>query len=53
MEVGNMKGVDEYFCRGMMWADNNWLFSDDSDMLAWMVNDILEELSGLDMEPKL
>ena len=36
----------------MMWADNFWLFSDDKEKLTWMVNDIIDELMDLDMEPQ-
>ena len=36
----------------MMSADNFWTFSEDNDRLTWMVNDINEELTDLDMEPK-
>ena len=36
----------------MMWADNNWLFSDSREKLICMVNDIIEELLDLDIEPK-
>ena len=37
----------------MMWAENHWIFSDDTDkQLTWMVNDIIAELTDLDMEPK-
>ena len=38
--------------RGMMWADNYWLFSDNREKLICMVNDIIEELLDLDVEPK-
>ena len=31
---------------------NYWLFSDDKEKLVCMVNDIMEELSDLGMEPK-
>ena len=44
---------DEYLFRGMMWADNFWLSSDDKEKLVCMMNDIIEELLDLDMEPKL
>ena len=37
----------------MLWADDCWLFSDDKEKLMFMVNDIIEELVDLDMEPKL
>ena len=33
-----------------MWADNCWIFSDDSDKLKSMVSDIIDELMDLDME---
>ena len=43
----------------LMWEDNFWLFSDDrevffflKEMLVCMVNDIIEELLGLDMGSK-
>ena len=36
----------------MMWSDNNWLFCHDRASLVYMVNDIIEELLDLDMEPK-
>ena len=36
----------------MMWADNYWPFSDNREELICMVNDIIEELLDLDMEPK-
>ena len=36
----------------MMRADNYWIFCDDKDELMWMVNDMIEELLDLDMEPK-
>ena len=37
----------------MLWADNNRLFCDNTERLVCMVNDIIEELLVLDMEPKL
>ena len=43
---------NEYVLRGMMWADNNWLICDNKERLVRMVNDIIEELLDLDMEPK-
>ena len=43
---------NEYKPRGMMWADNCRLFCDNKERLICMVNDIIEELLGLDMEPK-
>ena len=36
----------------MLWADNYWLFSDDKVKSVCMVNDIIEELQDMDMEPK-
>ena len=36
----------------MMWADNYLLFSDNREKLICMVNDIIEEVLDLDMEPK-
>ena len=41
-----------YTLRGMMWADNYWLFSDHSKKLICTVNDIIEGLLDLDVEPK-
>ena len=35
-----------------MWADNYWLFCYKREILVHMVNDIIEELLNLDMEPK-
>ena len=32
---------------GMTWSDNYWIIQ-----LSYMVNDIIEELMDLDMEPK-
>ena len=43
---------NEYVLRGMMWADNYWLFCDNRERLVCMVNDTIEELLDLDMEPK-
>ena len=43
---------NEDVVRGMMWADNHWLFCDNREKLMCMVNDIIEELLDLDMEPK-
>ena len=43
---------NEYVLRGMRWADNYWLFSDNREILICMVNDIIEELLDLHMEPK-
>ena len=34
-----------------MWADNYWLFCDNRE-IDMQVNDIIEELLDLDMEPK-
>ena len=36
----------------MRWADNYWLFCHDRATLIHMVNDVIEELLDLDMEPK-
>ena len=41
-----------YVLRGMMWADNYWLFCHDREIFVHMVNDVIEELLDLDMEPK-
>ena len=43
----------EYTLLGMMWADNFWIFSDNREKLICMVNDIIEELLDLDIEPML
>ena len=43
----------QHVLRGMMWSDNYWLFCDKSVRLVSMVNDVIEELLDLDMEPKL
>ena len=43
---------NEYVSRSMMWADNYWLFCHSREILVQMVNDIIEELLNLDMEPK-
>ena len=43
---------NECTLRGMMWADNFWLFSDSREKLICMMNDIIEELLDLNMEPK-
>ena len=43
---------DECRFSGKMWADNYWIFSDDTDMLTWMVNDIIAKLTDVDMERK-
>ena len=42
---------NEYVVRGMMWADNCWLFCDSKERLVCRVNDIIEELLDLDTEP--
>ena len=36
----------------MIWADNYWLFGDHKKELQMMVNQLINELLGLDMEPK-
>ena len=46
------EGDDEYRCSGMMWDDNQWIFSDEREKQTWMVGDVIEELMDLDMEPK-
>ena len=43
---------NEYTLRGMMWADNYWMFSHNQENLNCMMNDIIEELLDLDVEPK-
>ena len=45
------QGDDESRFSGMRWADSYWIFSDDRERLTCTVNDIIEELVGLDMEP--
>ena len=42
----------EHTFRGMMCANNNWILSDNREKLICMVNDIIEELQDLDLEPK-
>ena len=39
---------NEYVLRGMTWADNVWLFSDDKEKLVCKVEDIIEELLDQD-----
>lgn len=36
----------------MVWADNFWLFSNSREQLQTMMNQLVEELEKLDMEPK-
>ena len=43
---------NEHVLRGMKWADNYWLFSDNRERLICMVSDIIEKLMVLEMEPK-
>ena len=43
---------NEYVLRGMVWADNYRLLCDNKERLICMVNDNIEELLDLDMEPK-
>ena len=59
MCCGKLRGLpfggqhdNEYVLRGMMWADNCWSSSDNREMMICMVNDIIEELLDVDMEPK-
>ena len=33
-------------------ADNSCIFSEDKDRMTWMVNEINEELTDVDMQPK-
>ena len=42
---------NEYVLRGMMWADNYWLFCDTRERLKCKVNDVIDAV-GLGMEPK-
>ena len=42
---------NEYVLRSVMWADNCWLFCRDREFLVHMVNEIIEELLKLDIEP--
>ena len=37
---------------GMKWADNHWIFNDDSENLTCVVIDTIEELMDLDTETK-
>ena len=43
---------NEYVLRSMVLADHYWLFNNNREELICMVNDIIEELLDLDMEPK-
>ena len=43
---------NEYVLEGVMRADNYWLFCDHKERLVCMVNDVIEELLDLDLEPK-
>ena len=43
---------DGHVLRGMVRAGNYWLFSDNREKFICTVNDIIEELLDLDMEPK-
>ena len=43
---------NENVLRGMMWADIYWLFCNNKERLVFIVNEIIEELLDLDMEPK-
>ena len=36
----------------MMWAENYWILSDDTEKVTWMVNDIIAEMIDSEMEPK-
>ena len=38
--------------RGMMWADNYWVISDNKERVFRVVDGIIEEVLDLDMEPK-
>ena len=51
LSFGGQHG-NEYTLRSMMWVDNYWMFSDNREKLICMVNDIVEELLDLDVEPK-
>ena len=46
------EGDDEHRLSGMISAGSYKIFSDDKEKLKCMVNDIIEELMDLDMEPK-
>ena len=54
MEIYHRRGEKDnrYVLRSMMWVDNYWLFCDSKDKWVCMVNDIIEELLDLDMEPE-
>ena len=43
---------NEYTLRGMMWAENFWMLSHNREIMVCIVNDIIEGLLDLDMEPK-
>ena len=51
--VFGQESDDENLFSGLMWACNGWLFCDDKERLTLMVNDIIEELTTLDMDPKM
>ena len=42
---------NEYVLRGMMWADNYWLFCDKRERLMCKVNDVIDELLDLAWSP--
>ena len=52
LSFGGENDNEQYVLRGMMWADNHWLFCDNKERMVCMVNDIIAELLELDMEPK-
>ena len=52
LSFGSGESDNEYVLRSMMWADNYWKFFHNREILVHMVNDIIEELLNLDMEPK-
>ena len=50
-KAGVYPSDNEYALRGLMWADNCWLFSDNRERLISTVNDIIEELMDLTWSP--
>ena len=43
-------GDVEYRTSSMMWADNQWIFSEDMEKLRGMMNGINDDLMDMDME---
>ena len=43
-------GDVEYRSSCMMWADNQWIFSEDMEKLRGVMNGIINDLMDMDME---